>query len=272
MFSKFFIERPGFATVVALIMVLIGSIGLRLLPIEQYPEIAPPTVQISANYPGADPQTIVDAVTAPIEQEVIGVEGMIYMKSTTAANGQVNIDVTFELGTDPDLATVYTQNRVAVAEPRLPQDVRNRGVQVKKRSPSLLMVVSLYSEKDPQTGEPYYDGLYLSNYSTVYLRDKLSTVKGVGEVFTFGSQDYSMRIWLDPSKLAARDLTSHDVVNALREQNVQVPAGQIGQPPAATDSGFQLTIQTEGRLTAEAGAPSVTTSNLCPSLVSNPRS
>jgi len=248
MFSRFFIERPIFASVVALIMVLIGAISLPILPVEQYPEIAPPTVQILANYPGADPQTIVDAVTAPIEQEVNGVEGMIYMKSTTASNGRVNIDVTFELGTDPDLAAVFTQNRVAVAEPRLPQEVRNRGVTVKKRSPSLLMVISLYSETDPRTGKPYFDGLYLSNYATVYVKDALARVKGVGEVFTFGSQDFSMRIWLDPEKLASRDLTTVDVLNALREQNVQVAAGQIGQPPAATESGFQLIINAEGRL------------------------
>ena len=245
MFSHFFIDRPIFATVVALVMLLVGVITLPLLPVEQYPDIAPPVVQVSANYPGADPQTIVDSVTAPIEQEINGVEGMIYMKSTTASNGLVNIDVSFELGTDPDLAAVFTQNRVAVAEPRLPQEVRSRGVQTKKRSPSLLMVVSLYSPDGSM------DNLALSNYAAINVRDTLARVEGVGEVFTFGARDFSMRIWLDPEELASRDLTTIDVLDAMREQNVQIAAGQIGQEPAQTDSGFQLIITTEGRLTTE---------------------
>ena len=245
MFSHFFIDRPVFATVVALIMLLVGVITIPLLPVEQYPDIAPPVVQVSANYPGADPQTIVDSVTAPIEQEINGVENMIYMKSTTASNGQVSINVSFELGTDPDLAAVFTQNRVAVAEPRLPEEVRSRGVQTKKRSPSLLMVVSLYSPDGSM------DNLALSNYATINVRDTLARVNGVGEVFTFGSRDFSMRIWLDPEELASRDLTTVDVLNAMREQNVQIAAGQIGQEPAQTDSGFQLIITTEGRLTTE---------------------
>lgn len=246
MISAFFIDRPVFSTVVALIMVLLGVISLPLLPVEQYPEIAPPNVQISASYPGADPATIVDTVTAPIEQEVNGVEGMIYMKSTTDQTGRVSINVTFELGTDPDQAVVYTQNRVAAAEPRLPQEVRSRGISVKKKSPSLLMVATLYSPDES------FDFLSLSNYTTLYLKDELARIEGVSEVFIFGGQDYAMRIWLDPDKLAARDLTTVDVLNALREQNVQVAAGRIGAPPNKAEGAFEYIVNTEGRLkTAE---------------------
>ncbi|MEM6332408.1 MAG: multidrug efflux RND transporter permease subunit [Planctomycetota bacterium] len=240
--SHFFIDRPIFASVLAIVMTLIGGICLVLLPIEQYPEIAPPVVQVSTNYPGADPQTIVDTVTAPLEQEINGVEGMIYMDSTTAANGSVTIDVTFELGTDPDLATVNTQNRVAVAEPRLPEEVRSRGVKTRKRSPSLLMVFGLYSP------DGSVSALQLSNYGTLNVRDELARVEGVSDVFAFGAQDFAMRVWLDPNKLAKRDLTTVDVLDALRAQNVQVAAGRIGAEPAATESGFQYTVNTQGRL------------------------
>ncbi len=246
MLSRFFIDRPVFATVLAILMLLVGFICLPLLSVEQYPDIAPPVVQVTANYPGADPQTVVDTVTAPLEQEINGVEGMIYMKSTTDASGRVSIDVTFALGSDPDQAAVYTQNRVAIAEPRLPAEVRSRGVTTRKRSPSLLMVVSLFASAD-EAGKQW-DQLALSNYMTIFVKDELARVDGVGEVFVFGAQDYSMRVWLDPDELASRDLTTVDVLNALREQNVQVAAGQIGQEPAKTDSGFQLTINTQGRL------------------------
>ncbi|MBX2850783.1 MAG: multidrug efflux RND transporter permease subunit [Phycisphaeraceae bacterium] len=242
MISAFFIDRPVASTVLALFMVLLGLVSLPQLPVEQYPEIAPPNVQISASYPGADPATIVDTVTAPIEQEVNGVEGMIYMKSTTDQTGSVSINVTFELGTDPDQAVVYTQNRVAAAEPRLPQEVRSRGISVKKRSPSLLMVATLYSP------DQSFDFLALSNHTTLYLKDELARIEGVSEVFIFGGQDYAMRIWLDPDKLAARDLTTVDVLNALREQNVQVAAGRIGAPPAKSRGTFEYIVNTEGRL------------------------
>lgn len=242
MISAFFIDRPVFSTVIAFIMLLLGAISLTQLPVEQYPEIAPPNVQISASYPGADPATIVDTVTAPIEQEVNGVEGMIYMKSTTDQTGRVAINVTFELGTDPDQAVVYTQNRVAAAEPRLPQEVRARGVSVKKRSPSLLMVATMISPDDS------FDFLSLSNYTTLYLKDELARIEGVSEVFIFGGQDYAMRIWLDPDQLAARDLTTVDVLAALREQNVQVAAGRIGAPPTQAEGSFEYIVNTEGRL------------------------
>ncbi len=242
MISAFFIDRPVASTVVALLMLLLGLVSLPQLPVEQYPEIAPPNVQISASYPGADPATIVDTVTAPIEQEVNGVEGMIYMKSTTDQTGRVSIDVTFELGTDPDQAVVYTQNRVSAAEPRLPQEVRSQGISVKKRSPSLLMVATLYSP------DQSYDFLSLSNYTTLYIKDELARVEGVSEVFIFGGQDYAMRIWLDPEELAARELTTVDVLNALREQNVQVAAGRIGAPPAKNEGAFEYIVNAEGRL------------------------
>lgn len=175
MISAFFIDRPVASTVVALIMLLLGAISLPVLPVEQYPEIAPPNVQITASYPGADPATIVDTVTTPIEQEVNGVEGMIYMKSTTDQTGRVSINVTFELGTDPDLAVVYTQNRVSAAEARLPQEVRSRGITVKKQSPSLLMVATLLSP------DQSFDFLSLSNYTTLYIKDELARVEGVSK-------------------------------------------------------------------------------------------
>ncbi|MEM8783646.1 MAG: multidrug efflux RND transporter permease subunit [Planctomycetota bacterium] len=250
--SRFFIDRPVFATVVALIMMLIGGISVLLLPVEQYPEIAPPVVQVTASYPGADAQTLVDTVTAPLEQEINGVEGMIYMKSTSTAQGTVTIDVTFELGTDPDLASVYTQNRVAIAEPRLPEEVTRQGVQTKKRSTSLLMVISVKAATD-EAGNPVnpdVDDLYLSNYVEVFIKDRLARVPGVGEVFIFGGKPFSMRVWIDPEKLAARDLTTTDLLTALREQNVQVSGGQVGQEPATTESGFQFTVTTQGRLSS----------------------
>ncbi|MEM9082017.1 MAG: multidrug efflux RND transporter permease subunit [Planctomycetota bacterium] len=239
--SRFFIDRPVFSIVVALIMILIGGVSLPSLPVEQYPEIAPPNVEVTASYPGADPATIIDAVTAPLEQEINGVEGMIYMKSTTDQTGRVSINVTFELGTDPDLATVYTQNRVSAAEARLPQEVRARGITVKKRSPSLLMVPTLSSP------DSSFDYLALSNYVTLYVKDELARLPGVSEVFIFGPQDYSMRIWLDPEKLASKDLTTIDVLDALRAQNVQVAAGRIGAEPVPSQNGFQYTINTQGR-------------------------
>ncbi len=250
MLSRFFIDRPVFATVIALIMMLIGSISVLVLPIEQYPEIAPPVVQVTATYPGADAQTVVDTVTAPLEQEINGVEGMIYMRSTSTSQGTATIDVTFELGTDPDLAAVYTQNRVAIAEPRLPSEVTRQGVQTKKRSTSLLMVVSVKAatDDDGNTINPEVDDLYLSNYVEVYIKDRLARVPGVGEVFIFGGKPFSMRIWVDPEKLAARDLTTVDLLDALRAQNVQVSGGQVGQEPATNETGFQLTVTTQGRL------------------------
>ncbi len=250
MISRFFIDRPVFAAVVAIIMMVVGAISVVVLPVEQYPEIAPPVVQVTASYPGADAQTVVDTVTAPLEQQLNGVEGMIYMKSTSTSEGTVTIDVTFKLGTDPDMASVYTQNRVAIAEPRLPAEVTRQGVQTKKRSSSLLQVVSVFAEMDDEGNpvNPAYDELFLSNYVEIYVKDRLARVPGVGEVFVFGGKPFAMRIWIDPEKLAARDLTTVDLLDALRAQNVQVSGGKIGQEPATTADGFQYTVTTQGRL------------------------
>ncbi|MEM8738448.1 MAG: multidrug efflux RND transporter permease subunit [Planctomycetota bacterium] len=250
MISRFFIDRPVFAAVVAILMMLIGGVSVMVLPVEQYPEIAPPVVQVTTAYPGADAQTLVDTVTAPLEQAINGTEGMIYMRSTSTSEGTVTIDVTFELGTDPDLASVYTQNSVSTAEPRLPPEVTRQGVQTQKRSTSLLMVVSVIAKTGPD-GEPLnpdLDDLYLSNYTEIYIRDRLARVPGVGEVFIFGGKPFAMRIWIDPEKLATRDLTTVDLLEALRSQNIQVSGGQIGQEPTPNDNGFQYTVTTQGRL------------------------
>ncbi|MEL7087315.1 MAG: efflux RND transporter permease subunit, partial [Planctomycetota bacterium] len=249
MLSKFFITRPVFSAVIALITLLAGAVALPLLPIEQYPQITPPTVRVTTQYPGADARTLAETVTAPLEQAINGVEQMIYMRSTSSDNGTVNIDITFELGTAADLAAVRVQQRVGVAEARLPADVRAQGVSVIKRSPSLLVVMSLVSDIDDDSGEPIYDYSYLSNYATLNVLDPIGRLDGVGEISIFGPRDFAMRIWLDPQKLESRGLTTVDVLNALRAQNVQVAAGRIGGEPAAEDEGFAYTLQTQGRLT-----------------------
>ncbi|MEM9066429.1 MAG: multidrug efflux RND transporter permease subunit [Planctomycetota bacterium] len=243
MISKIFIDRPIFAGVIAIVMVLAGALSTTQLPVEQYPQVTPPTVQVSASYPGADAQTVAQTVAAPIEQQVNGVEGMLYMSSNSSDDGSYTLTVTFELGTDVDLAAVRVQNRLSVAEPRLPQEVRSQGVSTSKQSPSLLMVIA------PNSPDGRFDQLYLSNYARIFMVDRLARVPGVGSVSIFGAQDYSMRIWLDPEKLASRELTTGDVVNALRAENVQVAAGKIGQRPTPDPSGFQLTVTTRGRLT-----------------------
>jgi multidrug efflux pump len=248
MLARFFIDRPVLAWVLSLVIVLMGLIALGLLPIAQYPPITPPTVRVSANYPGANAQVVADTVAAPIEQQVNGVEGMLYMSSQSGNDGSYGLDVTFQIGTDLNMAQVLVQNRVAIAQPTLPDTVRAIGVPVKKRSPDILLVVSLYSEIDPQTNKPYFDRLYMSNYATIHLLDALTRIDGVGDCFIFGGQDYSMRVWLDPDKLSSRNLTAGDVIRVLREQNVQVAAGQIGQPPVPTGQQFQYTISTLGRL------------------------
>jgi multidrug efflux pump len=248
MLARFFIDRPVLAWVISLVIVLLGVIAAVLLPVAEYPEITPPTVQVTARYPGANAKVIADTVAAPIEQQVVGVEGMLYMSSQSNNDGSYTLDVTFKLGTDVDLAQVLVQNRVAIAEPTLPDVVRTIGVSVKKRSPDILLVVSLYSEKDPETGRPYYDSLYLSNYATINVKDAMARVEGVGEATVFGQQDYSMRVWLDPDKLQSRNLTAGDVIRVLREQNVQVAAGQVGQPPVPQGQDFQYTLSTLGRL------------------------
>lgn len=243
MFSAFFIRRPIFASVISIVIVIAGIVTLGTLPIEQYPEITPPTVQVSAVYPGASADVVAETVAAPIEQQVNGVEGMIYMSSTSASDGSYTLTVTFEVGSDLDLAQILVQNRVALAEPNLPEDVVRQGVNTKKQSSNIILFAALLSEGNR------YDELFLSNYATLNLRDTLSRIDGVGEVFVFPASDYSMRVWLDPTALKSRGLTTQDVVAAIREQNVQVAAGQIGQPPAPSGQSFQLSVNVLGRLT-----------------------
>src|SRR5271157_3822214 len=248
MLARFFIDRPVLAWVISIIIILLGGISAFLLPIAEYPEITPPNVRVTANYPGANAQVIADTVAAPIEQQVVGVEGMLYMSSNSNNDGSYSLDVTFEMGTNVNMAQVLVQNRVAIAEPTLPDVVRTIGVAVKKRSPDVLLGISLYSEDNPETGRPYYDSLYLSNYATIHIKDAIARVEGVGDVSILGQQDYSMRVWLDPDKLQSRNLTVNDVIRVLREQNMQVAAGQVGQPPVPKGQDFQYTLSTLGRL------------------------
>jgi HAE1 family hydrophobic/amphiphilic exporter-1 len=242
MFSRFFIERPIFATVVSIVIVIAGVVTLLGLPVAQYPEITPPTVQVSAVYPGANAQVVAETVAAPIEQQVNGVEDMIYMSSVSANDGSYNLTVSFEVGTNLDMAQVLVQNRVSLAEPTLPEEVKRQGVTTKKKSTSIILIASLFAP------DGRFDELYLSNYATLQLRDVLARVPGVGEVMVFPQSDYSMRIWLDPLLIKARSLSTSDVVNAIREQNVQVAAGQIGEPPAPVGQSFQYPINVLGRL------------------------
>ena len=241
-FSHFFISRPVFAAVLSIVIVLIGSIALIELPIAQYPDIVPPTIQVTASYPGANARVVADTVASPIEQEVNGVENMLYMSSQCTNDGQMTLTITFKLGTNLDTAQVLVQNRVAIAEPKLPEDVRRLGVNTRKQSPDLTMVVHLISP------DGRYNQLYLSNYAFLQVKDTLTRLNGVGDVKIFGARDYSMRVWLDPNKIASRNMTASDVVNAIREQNVQVAAGVLGQPPAPNGTQFQLTLSTMGRL------------------------
>ena len=214
--SHFFIDRPVFATVLSIVIVVAGAIAYFTLPVAQYPEVVPPTVVVTANYPGATPDVIADTVATPIEQEVNGVENMLYMSSQSTSDGQMQLTITFKLGTDLNEAQVLVQNRVAVAEPRLPEDVRRIGVTTKKSSPDFLLVVHLLSP------DGRYDQAYISNYALIRVQDVLARLDGVGDVTIFGAREYSMRIWLDPDQIAARNLTASDVVQALRQQNVQV--------------------------------------------------
>ena len=242
MFSLFFIRRPIFATVISLVIVLLGLFAMISLPVERYPDIAPPTINVSAVYPGADAKTVADTVAAPIEQQVNGVENMLYMTSVCGNDGSMNLTVTFETGTDLDTANVLTQNRVSAAESSLPQEVQRMGINVKKKSTGTAAFIAFYSPDER------FDDLFISNYVNLRVKDELARVNGVGEVQVFGVGDYSMRLWLDPQKLKARGLAAEDVVNAVRDQNVQVAAGQIGASPAENDQSFEYTVNVKGRL------------------------
>ncbi|MBA2491087.1 MAG: multidrug efflux RND transporter permease subunit [Gammaproteobacteria bacterium] len=240
-FPHLFIERPRFAAVCSLLITIVGAVAYFGLPITQYPEIAPPTVVVSGTYPGANPEEVAETVATPLEQEINGVEGMLYMNSSTTSDGAFELEVTFELGTDLDTAQVLVENRAAVAESRLPEEVRQQGLITRKRSPDLMMVVHVLSP------DGTYDGLYVSNYVELQIAEVLRRVEGVGDIIVFGAREYSMRIWMDPQRLASLNLTATDVTSALQGQNVQVAAGTLGQPPMPLDNAFQLTVNTQGR-------------------------
>jgi hydrophobe/amphiphile efflux-1 (HAE1) family protein len=242
-FAHFFIERPVFAAVLSIVTVILGGLAIFTLPIAQYPEIAPPTVTVSATFPGANAKTVAETVATPIEQQINGVEGMIYMSSQSTNDGNMKLTVTFQLGTNLDNAQVQVQNRVAIAQPTLPSDVQRAGIVVKKASPDITLAVAIYSPDGSR------DPLYLSNFATLQIKDELARLPGVGDIFIFGARDYSMRLWLNPEALASRNLTVGDLIDAIREQNVQVAAGVVGGPPLpAGQAAFQYTVNTQGRL------------------------
>ena len=243
--SRFFIDRPIFATVLSIVITISGVLSLQALPISEYPEVVPPTVVVRAVFPGASPETIAETVASPLEEQINGVENMLYMSSQATTDGVMQLTVTFAIGTDVDLAQVQVQNRVNQALPRLPEEVRRLGVAAIKSSPDLTMVVHLTSPNNR------YDVLYMRNYALIQIRDVLARLPDMGNVRIFGAGDYAMRIWLDPAKVAARNLTAAEVVQAIQQQNVQVSAGILGGPPLAQQVPFQLTINTQGRLLDE---------------------
>ncbi len=242
MFSRFFINRPIFASVLSIVIVLAGGIALFTLPVAQYPEIAPPTVEVSASYPGANARVVADTVAAPIEQQVNGVEGMMYMSSQCTNDGNYTLTITFQPGSDLNISQVLVQNRESLAEPILPDLVKRLGISVKKKSPNVLMIVNLFSGDNSRTS------LELSNYATIQIRDELSRLPGVGDITYLGQRNYSMRIWVDLQKLTAYGLNTQDVINAVAAQNIQVAAGQVGQPPTPKGQVSQYIITTLGRL------------------------
>ena len=242
MFVDTFIRRPILATVCSLVIILAGVVAIPTMPVAQYPPLAPPQISVSAFYTGANAQEVETAVTTPLEQAINGVEGMLYMTSSSTNSGVSTITVTFDVTRDQDVAAVEVQNRVNQALGRMPAEVRTTGINVSKQSTGFVMAVGVYAEE----GE--YDSLFLSNYLDVYVKDALKRVPGVGDVTIFGERKYSMRLWLDPERLAARAITAGDVVNALREQNVQVAAGSVGQAPAPSGQMYQLSVRAVGRL------------------------
>src|SRR5688572_8820308 len=241
-FPRFFVDRPIFAAVLSIVITLLGGLAFINLPVAQYPEVAPPTVIVTANYSGADARTLAETVATPLEQEINGVEGMLYMSSSSTSDGRVQITITFELGTDLDEAQVLVQNRVNSASPRLPEDVRRLGIIARKQSPDLTLAAQFFSPDGSR------DVAYLANYVTLQVRDRIARIKGVADANSLGGQDFTMRIWLDLDKLAARNLTAGDVSRALREQNLQIAAGALGQPPVPSGTAFQYTLVAQGRL------------------------
>src|SRR5512136_2730151 len=240
--ADFFIRRPIVAIVIAILIVLLGLNSLRGLSFEMYPFLAPPTIRVTANYPGASAVAVEQSVATPIEQEVNGVEGMIYMKSSNTSDGRMQLDVSFAVGTNQDMANVLTQNRVSSAQARLPQEVIQQGVTVKKQSPSILMLISLYSPNGS------YDSNFLINYCGINLRDQLLRIPGIAQVDLFGGTYYDMRIWMRPDRLAKLGLTPSDVISAIKEQNLQAPAGKVGGPPTPQNQDFTYTVNAPGRL------------------------
>ena len=242
MISEFFIDRPIFANVIAIVTIILGLVCLYILPVAQYPEIVPPTIQVTTMYPGASAEVIANTVGIPIEQAVNGVEGSIYMSSTSASDGNYTLTVTFDVGTDLNTALTLVQNMVNGATAQLPETVQAQGVTVRKVSTNILLVISIYSDDDR------YDATYLSNYAIINLQYPLARLPGVGQIQVFGAGPYSMRVWLDPNKLKYYNLTTLDVVHAIQNQNVQVVAGQLGAPPVPPDQTFQFTVNALGRL------------------------
>lgn len=242
MISRVFIERPRMAMVISIVITLGGLLAFLNIPVAQFPQVTPPEIRVTANYPGADAQVVADSVAAPIEAEVNGVEDMLYMASTCTNNGGYTLSVTFEVGTNSDIAQVNVQNRVQQAISKLPAEVAEQGISVRTRSPDILTIINFFSP------EGTYDSLFLSNYVSINVRDALTRVKGVSEGFIFGALDYSMRVWMDPQRLTALGMTADDVVRAIRAQNIQAAAGSIGAAPSDGFQQFQYTVRTRGRL------------------------